>query len=582
MADEDTNNDANPSKKLRDDGPNIVYVETVNGYAGPYVTLTAPDLKAYTTAQADAKFTVPIASATVAGKVRVGAGLTIDANGVLGTNSAAPDWSAITNKPTSYPPTKAGTTVLGGIKVGVGLTINDDGTLNASGTAPEWATILNKPAAYPPTAATATQIGGVKPGAGLTVDANGVLNSLNSVPTWDAILDKPTVFPPPIASDTVLGGVKEGTNIEIDADGSISARVLWDTILEKPLEFPPNVATKDKRGGIYVGDGLKADESGVLSLTLADYNNIGGVVPGATLATDGVTGRLDVVPASKENFGAVKIGDTLYVDDKGFLEANPGAIQPATADTLGGVKVGSGLSITEDGILSSASFTNRLSVSGEFTDKQGEWTLPDNIEYFRVTVVGAGGRGGKGSSDASKGPAGGGGGSGGVVQALFRAKKYPAGQVFTYQAGGNEGIDPNNRLRSASFFRRKEADPLSAIIAGTCGVAGQSWNDAEPTTNGWCRGGDGGKAETGGVDIGVVTVTFACAGQKGGIGASYTIWNGKQKAFAGRGGACAYGMGSNNANSPLGYGGGGQGGDADDAASTNGSDPQRGLVVIEW
>ena len=576
MSDED-------NKIVRDSGAAATYVESVNGYPGPYVTLTANDVKAYTTAQSDAKFTVPIASATTLSKIRVGAGLTIDANGVLGTQASAPDWSNITNKPTEFPPNKAGQTVLGGVKVGTGLSIATDGTLSATGTAPDWSQITNKPAAYPPTIAGPNKIGGVKQGSGIFIDPEtGTINSASSIPTWDAIVDKPTTFPPPVATDKVLGGVKEGVNVEIDANGSISAIVQWDTILGKPTEYPPPIASKTVRGGVYVGEGLQDDNNGVISLRLAASSDIGGIILGSTLTTNPQDGRTDVVPASQDNFGAVKIGDTLYIDDKGDLQANPGAISPATETTLGGIKVGAGLSITEDGILSSVSFTNRLAVGGAYADVQGEWTVPDNIEYFRVTVVGAGGKGGNGSSDASKGPAGGGGGSGGVVQALFSAKKYPKGQVFAYQAGGAQGVDPDNRLRSASFFRKKGADPLSAIIAGTCGVAGQTWNEAGPTANGWCKGGDGGKAETGGVDVGVVTVTFACAGQKGGIGASYTIWNGKQKAFAGRGGSCAYGLGSNHANPPLGYGGGGQGGDADDAASTTGCDPQRGLVVIEW
>lgn len=572
MADEDTNNDLNPSKKLRDDGPNIVYVETVNGYAGPYVTLTAPDLKAYTTAQADAKFTVPIASATVAGKVRVGAGLTIDANGVLGTNSAAPDWSAITNKPTSYPPTKAGTTVLGGIKVGVGLTINDDGTLNASGTAPEWATILNKPAAYPPTAATATQIGGVKPGAGLTVDANGVLNSLNSVPTWDAILDKPTVFPPPIASDTVLGGVKEGTNIEIDADGSISARVVWDTIIQKPLEFPPTVATKDKRGGVYVGDGLKADESGVLSLTLADYNNIGGVVPGATLATDGVTGRLDVVPASKENFGAVKIGDTLYVDDKGFLEANPGAIQPATADTLGGVKIGTGVNVTEEGVISVPQGfpfpKNHLNFSPErgIPGKDGVyiWEVPENCEVFRVTVVGSGGSGGQTSN---KGTGGTGGGGGGWAQATFFG--LPKGTKFKITAGkqtyGGRGPD----FSHPSLFQSGDGKRTYLTANG-----GQNGFDGVDDTSKVLVGAVGG---VGSHDYDPKFMTIPNLGTGGDGGWAACINN---KPYAGLGGSSLF-CGPSWYSGQAGGGGGGGGINTQDGSGKVAAG-QDGIVIIEY
>jgi hypothetical protein len=66
-------------------------------------------------------YVLPTASATVLGGVKIGANLTIDANGVL--NAAGG---------TTYTLPIASSTVLGGIKIGNGLTVSADGTVTAT------------------------------------------------------------------------------------------------------------------------------------------------------------------------------------------------------------------------------------------------------------------------------------------------------------------------------------------------------------------------------------------------------------------------------------------------------------------
>ena len=574
MADEneikndDCSEDFNNLKRRKGDGAAVVYVETVNGYAGPNVILTANDVKAYTTAQSDAKFTVPIASATTLGKVRVGAGLTIDANGILGTTSAAPDWNAIVNKPTEFPPNKAGLTTVGGVKVGTGLSIATDGTLSATATAPDWSQITGKPAAYPPTTASATQIGGVKQGAGIFIDPQtGTINATGSSPTWDSILDKPVVFPPPIASHDVLGGVKEGLNVEIQTDGTISAFAKWDDILGKPAEFPPIPASKTVRGGIFVGEGLQDDGNGVVSVKLATRTDIGGVIPGDTLTTDAISGRLDVVPASKENVGCVKIGDTLYIDDNGYLEANPGAISPATADTLGGVKIGAGLNVTEEGVLSQKLFPfakNQFVVRNAGMGKDGtaDWTVPEGCEIFQVTVIGAGGCGGSAGSAKT---GGGGGGGGGWLQATFVG--VPAGTVFTgVAATGGYFENYPDPAHSSKFIDKKSGKEL---IVATGGGTGQKGNTTD--ANAIALGGKGGYPTAATYDG--MKYTISGNGATGGWG---MCLNGKK--IGGLGGGSMYGGG--NWYCDAGGSGGGAGGDnfgGDNAAGGAG-----GLVIINW
>jgi len=489
--------DENDRGKKKGDGAAITYVETVNGYAGPNITLLASDLKAYTITQSDSKFG-QIASKTQRGQVIVGAGLTVDAQGVIGTNSSAPDWSTITNKPTEFPPNKAGISVVGGVKVGSGLSISVDGTLSSNSAAPDWANITNKPAAYPPTTASATQIGGVKQGSGIFIDPNtGTINATGSKPTWDSIEDKPVEFPPPVASPTVLGGVKEGNNIEIAADGTISSYTEWDEILHKPAEFPPTVASASVRGGVYVGSGLEANESGVLSLSLAHPNEIGGIIPGITLATDEQSGRIDVVPASKDNFGAVKIGDTLYIDEVGDLQANPGAIQPATDTVLGGVKIGEGVNVTEEGVISVPPFpipTNRWRSGnpGNNQDWTGSWKVPKGCKVFRVTVVGSGGASGNIPTAGAKTGSGGGGGGGWIQETYFGFKEgdefsITVNNTITNQDGETKfgPVGGATYLRATSGKKGDSAKYSTAEVSFG-GVGGQGYSDSAPS--GQCTG----------------------------------------------------------------------------------------------
>lgn len=91
--------------------PEPAGVITVNGASGA-VTLTASDLGALTAA------TIPTASASVKGGVKVGSGLAIATDGTLSVPNSA-----------GLP--IASSTTLGGIKIGSNLSINQDGVLSA-------------------------------------------------------------------------------------------------------------------------------------------------------------------------------------------------------------------------------------------------------------------------------------------------------------------------------------------------------------------------------------------------------------------------------------------------------------------
>ena len=96
------------------------------------------------------------ATTSALGGIKVGAGLSVAADGTL--SGSAP-----------YSLTPATAVALGGIKVGAGLSVAADGTL--SGSAP-----------YSLTPATATALGGIKVGTNLSVAADGTLSGVVTAP----------------------------------------------------------------------------------------------------------------------------------------------------------------------------------------------------------------------------------------------------------------------------------------------------------------------------------------------------------------------------------------------------------------
>ena len=78
----------------------------------------------------DTKYTLPAASASVLGGIKVGAGLAITGEGVLsatgGGEADSVAWANVSGKPSEFNPSLASTTVRGGVKVGSGLTMSGE------------------------------------------------------------------------------------------------------------------------------------------------------------------------------------------------------------------------------------------------------------------------------------------------------------------------------------------------------------------------------------------------------------------------------------------------------------------------
>ena len=170
-------------------------------------------------------YSLPTASGSVLGGVKVGTNLSINNDGVL---SAADQ---------TYTLPTATANALGGVKVGSGLAISNS------------VLSVNLPVA------TASAVGGVKVGTRLSI-SNGVLSADDQSYTL------------PSASNSVLGGIKVGTNLTIDNNGILSA----DDQTSHTHSYADAVhshtiatAASDVLGGIKVGSNLSIDSNGVLS-----------------------------------------------------------------------------------------------------------------------------------------------------------------------------------------------------------------------------------------------------------------------------------------------------------------------------
>lgn len=184
---------------------------------------------------------LPIATDTVLGGVKVGANLTITADGVL---SATQGQDGFVLEP-------ATSTRLGGIKVGARLTVLADGTLSADS--------QSLPIA------SNTVLGGVRVGSGLQIDGGGLLST-----TGSGFVLQP-------ATNIALGGVKVGSGLAVTADGTLSVpndRVLraGDT-MTGDLGFPGAVQTtylsknRSTAAGLVWSEGEQGDMYGLGYMT---------------------------------------------------------------------------------------------------------------------------------------------------------------------------------------------------------------------------------------------------------------------------------------------------------------------------
>ena len=286
-------------------------------------------------------YTLPIATATMLGGIKIGTGLTIDA--VTGITTLAP----------------ATTTALGGVKQGTGISIAADGTANLG-------------------IASSANLGGVKQGTGLTIDANGVI-SLNTFVVSFGVKNATDAGYTQTVQIIVAGNITATFNAGVTTltgsggggGGSITIGNGTTTVANATsLTIGANMTLTSPSTGVAAinvptmtatvlgvakpSTGLAVDVNGNLSVSAAGATRLtlGGVYvqttgSGLTLAADGRL-SLNAPLATTTTAGQMIVGSTLTVTG-GVVDYN---LTVATSTVLGGVKIGGGINVAADGTIS--------------------------------------------------------------------------------------------------------------------------------------------------------------------------------------------------------------------------------------
>ena len=311
----------------------------------------------------------------------------------------------------------ASSSTLGGVKIGNNLSINGSGVLSATDTNTTYSVgdggltqnnftntlkskldgIATSANNYSLPAATSSSLGGIKVGNNLSIDSGtGVLSATDTNTTYsvgdggltqnnftdalktklDGIATSANNYTLPTAASDTLGGVKVGTNLSIDGNGVLSAT--------------------DTNTTYSVGDG---------GLT---QNNF----------TDALKTKLDGIATSANNYslptsststlGGVKVdGSTITINGSGVISSSGGGgggsgytLPTASSSTLGGIKVGTGLSIDSSTGVLSAGTASSSTLDGQIletlagvcdgrsvTVESGTYTLPNVTTYYTVPTT---------------------------------------------------------------------------------------------------------------------------------------------------------------------------------------------------
>ena len=579
-----------------------------------------------------ATFPVAIATDDSLGGVIAGPGVNISPNGEISVRITPPDWTEITNKPDEFNPPIASRSVLGGvkqgnnisidpdgtinaaaidipiassftlggIKVGNGLTIQEDGTLGTDSAAPYWTEIVGKPDVYPPSVASDGIVGGIMPDDNFSVSPLGLLSGRPFTGRPFAVVqydDTGKIIPSYTMENRKGNLILGGTQPTVNEDGSAGAEVTFGgglTLLDKTgkyrlgisndsldydLSFTngPNIkpgflpfvtqvvgevvsvafgsivdaigyATGKKLGVVQVGGNIDVDTKGVISVKTADKSNLGLMIAGANLNVD--KGVVTPAIATTESLGIVQVGKGLEVDANGVIN---------TTDAVG--------------------FLNRVMFNNPtYEMREYEWTLPEGVDYFRVTVVGGGGIGGGWSQNANEGSGGAGGGGGGYARAMFYGYKFNAGDKFKVGVGcTNFGGNGNGKQ---SYFRlASRSESYLYVDGGTGGETGYVQGGAK---KGITKPGIGGRAKTDGYDNTVMFNFDVLSGGDGSPGMSVNTPQGA-KTVGGAGGGSGLGAaGGGYRYDGYGAGAGGAGEANGTASSSGGYAGQPGVVIIEY
>ena len=580
-----------------------------------------------------AVFPVAIATNDTLGGVIAGPGVSITEAGEISVRTTPPAWDEVTDKPEYFPPVIASSSVVGGvksgtnisidpdgtinaaaidipiaspftlgaIKVGNGLTIQEDGTLGTESAAPYWTEIVGKPDVYPPSIAADGVVGGIMPDDNFTVSPSGLISGKPFTGRPFAVVqydDTGKIIPSYTAENRngnlVLGGVQptmdengKPTGEEVTFGGQV-------TILDKTGKYRLGISNDslDYDLAFTNGPNIKAGflpfvtnvVGEVVSVAFGSLVDAIGYATGKKLGVVQVGGNIDVdskgvisvKTADKSNLGLMIAGDNLNV--------NKGVVTPAiaTTESLGIVQIGKGLEVDANGVINTTDavgFLNRrVFENNTYVQKEYDWTLPEGVEYFRVTVVGGGGVGGGWSKNANEGSGGAGGGGGAYARSMFYGYKFKAGDAFKVGVGCSNYNNAGDGTQS--YFRL--TSKASSYLYCEGGKGGETGYVQDGAKKGFTKPGDGGQPKTEGFDSTVMFNLDAISGGNGLPGLSVNTPQGA-KTVGGAGGSSFLGSaGGTFPSSGYGTGAGGAGEANNSGGGGGGYVGRGGVVIIEW
>jgi hypothetical protein len=333
--------------------------------------------------------------ALLKGGIKVGTNLAIDSDGVLSstnttytvgdggltendfTDALKSKLDGIAASANNYSLPDATASTLGGIKVGTNLAIDSDGVLSSTNTTytvgdggltendftDALKSKLDGIAAsannYSLPDATASTLGGIKVGTNLAIDSDGVLSSTNTTYTvgdggltendftdalkskLDGIAASANNYSLPDATASTLGGIKVGTNLAIDSDGVLSSTNTTYTVGDGGLtenDFTDALKSKLDNAVLIIGNQTVAGEKTFSSKMIA--TNIVNLASAGVMTT--VKGTLNVDEAVTLDSTLDVTGDTSVstFDSTGLtsLATSGGAVNLASAGVMTTVK----------------------------------------------------------------------------------------------------------------------------------------------------------------------------------------------------------------------------------------------------